>query len=398
MAETRAARFSPKITFSAIEALYWMSMSMAPFQVLFLQSRGLDSVATGQVMAVISLIGVVMPSLWGFASDRLRSIKRVMIFCILTTALLRLLIPVMSWSPLGNSTLEVGLLLVMTLFQVGMTPLLDAWLVSLIQRHGNLDYSSIRMWGSLGYSAVVALMTPLIGWFSVDVVFVVCVVLAMPFLMLCTRQEDVKPLTPQEDQPKANPMLLLKSFPFVSFLIFSTLIYMPTTVVTTYAAYMFEAIGENTNLVGLLIGLRTVMEAPGMLLHSRMRKKYRVSAIMLLAAALYVVEMALYQFAGSVAHLILLGMVDGLCYGLLLPGIVCYAPTLAPESLRSTAQALCNVVCNSLAGVLLGLVGGWMIAAFGARTLYVSVSAVALLGGLLFFISLFVQKRSTGLE
>ena len=136
MAETRAARFSPKITFSAIEALYWMSMSMAPFQVLFLQSRGLDSVATGQVMAVISLIGVVMPSLWGFASDRLRSIKRVMIFCILTTALLRLLIPVMSWSPLGNSTLEVGLLLVMTLFQVGMTPLLDAWLVSLIQRHG----------------------------------------------------------------------------------------------------------------------------------------------------------------------------------------------------------------------------------------------------------------------
>ena len=135
-----------------------------------------------------------------------------------------------------------------------------------------------------------------------------------------------------------------------------------------------------------------------MLLHSRMRKKYRVSAIMLLAAALYVVEMALYQFAGSVAHLILLGMVDGLCYGLLLPGIVCYAPTLAPESLRSTAQALCNVVCNSLAGVLLGLVGGWMIAAFGARALYVSVSAVALLGGLLFFISLIVQKRRTGLE
>ena len=94
-------------------------------------------------------------------------------------------------------------------------------------------------------------------------------------------------------------MLLLKSFPFVSFLIFSTLIYMPTTVVTTYAAYMFEAIGENTNLVGLLIGLRTVMEAPGMLLHSRMRRKYKVSAIMLLAAALYVVEMALSQFAGS---------------------------------------------------------------------------------------------------
>lgn len=398
MAENRTARFSPRVTFSAIEALYWMSMSMAPFQVLFLQSRGLDSVATGQIMAVISLIGVVMPSIWGFASDRLRSIKRVMIFCILTTALLRLLIPVMSWTPLSSARVEVGLLLVMTLFQVGMTPLLDAWVVGLLQRHGNLDYSSVRMWGSLGYAAVVALMTPLIGWFSVDVVFLVCVVLAMPFLMLCTHQQDVQPALPPQGRQKANPLVLFKSFPFVSFLIFSTLIYMPTTVVTTYAAYFFEAIGENTSLVGLLIGLRTVMEAPGMLLHSRMRKKYKVSAIMLMSAVLYVLEMALYQFAGSVTHLVLLAMLDGLCYGMLLPGIVCYAPMLAPESLRSTAQALCNVVCNSLAGVLLGLIGGQMIAKFGARALYVSVSAAALLGGLLFFISLIVQKRRSAIE
>ncbi len=385
-----------KWTFSAIEAIFWMSMTLASFQVLFLESRGFDSVEVGRVMAIMSLIGVVMPSVWGIVSDRMGSVKRVILFLIVTMGALRLGIPIMGKLLPNMAWISVVLLLGMGLFQVGPAPLLDSWLMSLIERRGDLDYSSIRLWGSIGYAIAVALMTPLINWFSVDVIFVVCTLLSVPFLYLCIKQPDVSPAPVEIAKAapeKTSPLTLFKNFGFVTLLIFSMLIYLPTTSVTLYISYMFKEIGQDASMLGVLIGLRTVMEAPGMILHSKLRKRYTAPAIMLLSAVLYVLEMFLYKYAQSVPFLMVLGALDGFSYGLLLPGLVSYSAQLAPESLRSTAQALSNTVCNNVAGVLLGLIGGPVIAQFGARRMYVSISLLALIAGVLFLSSQMWMRR-----
>jgi PPP family 3-phenylpropionic acid transporter len=133
--------------------LYWMAIAcIDPYLTLFLESRGLDGVEVGIVLAGFNLAGVFGSVLIGFLVDRSAQIRT--IFYLLIAGLL---LSVTAMYTIGTSFLI--LLLTALIYGFSATPNNDIADRLLIDRLGNQahKYSRYRLGGSIGFGTGVLL-------------------------------------------------------------------------------------------------------------------------------------------------------------------------------------------------------------------------------------------------
>ncbi len=157
---------------SSFYLFYFASLGvLVPYWALYLKHRGFDSLAIGQLMALMMATKIVSPNIWGWIADhtgRRMSIVR-----------LGSLLAVVTFGGVFVAEGFWALAAVMLLFSFFWNAALPQFEATTLSHLGDAShrYSIIRLWGSIGFIVTVGGLGLALEWFSPEILPPVLLVL-----------------------------------------------------------------------------------------------------------------------------------------------------------------------------------------------------------------------------
>lgn len=376
-----------QVGFCGLEFFYWAAQSGSSMMAMYLQNRGLSAGEVGQLSSFLAFIGIFAPPIWGMVSDKLRSVKKVLMLCMAASALFWLASPAVFHAT--SLALAWVMFPLFRFFNGPTNALLDSWIVRAAHADRRMSYGSIRMFGSLGFAIVSIAYTALIRNFSDEVMFVGYAAAVVPMLLIAVFMKDdhQSKRSLSLGEMRAGIRQLMRSFPYVTFLLFNIALYMPVNASFTFLPYLIESIGGDTSMVAAILGIKALMEIPLLLLSGRLIKRFKLSWLLVTAACFYALEMFLYPLCGDILSILVVQCIHGVVFGLYISAQIQYVHSLAPADLTATAVTLSGAA-TALAGIVGNSLGGIMIDTAGIRPFYILSGCVQAAAVLLFVLSL----------
>ena len=386
--------------YAAVNFTFYITLTFAGYITVFLQSIGFDPRQVGIITAISSVIGIFASPFWGMLSDKIQSVKKVIIIALTIGAVMFALIPWMGdINILGLSFLFI-IIPVAISFRTPLMSLVDNWVIqnSSIDK---LNYGALRAYGALSFalaSLALGYMIPIIG---VEFVFVASVLFTVPPLLLIILIKDSsdkkngvkRSLTFKE----MNISQLFKNYYLGTYILFSIFLRIPFQASMIFMPFLIYDIGGDISQLGLIMGIRALLEIPMMVLLKPLRQRFPLYILIMAATIFFMVECILYSIATSFGMLLAISMLQGIGNGLLIPAGATYVFSLAPEQLKATAQtALAST--NAIAGIAGGLLGGTLILLFDIRQFYFMVAVMLAVALALFVLSFFIGEKVLGLK
>ena len=136
---------------------------------------------------------------------------------------------------------------------------------------------------------------------------------------------------------------------------------------------------------------RALMEIPFLFFIVKLRRRFQLRYLIMLAAAFMGVEcLLLGLFVTTLPEFVVFAAVFGFGNGLFIGTATNYIYELAPVELRATAHGL-FVSVSQIAGILGNLLGGFLFDAVGGKPFYLIASGLMFLSILVFAVS-FIKK------
>ncbi|MCI8294197.1 MAG: MFS transporter [Hespellia sp.] len=360
--------------FRMIEFLYGTVTGTFAVNTLFLQSNSLNASVVGCVIAISSLSGAIGSVFWGIVADKFQS--RYIVFWITTlgTGFFALLLPVSV--KYTNHVMIIGFLLAMNRFSSSATySVLDSVVLNAQRKIKTMNYSTMRMFQSIGYSFICVLFTPIINRFGVNAPYIITAFLCVLLLYI---GRNLKPFddksfleTSDLTHRKRNKLemgRLLKNYYLVIILFLNLFIQFPNQA-TQFIPYLLKDIEVSGSDAAIISGLRVIGEITTLFFALYLRKFLTKPMIMCLSALCFLAESLLYTVCSSFLSVVAVNLFGGVGYGLLLAGGVDLIFFFAPKGLETTALSLYGMGAP-LAGVTGTFAGGILIDYFGIRALY----------------------------
>ena len=322
--------------------LHGMANAAIVFNVLFLQTNGLDAGAVGVVMGINAIIGIISPPIWGFFADKIQSKYRIFTYTVLGTIAASLLIPLSSGIKIGGIILGTAFIPLANFFRMPSRSVLDAATVSACDEYAHMDYSDIRKWMSIGFTVTSTIYSPLVGLFGVGFPYYAAAFFAGLMVVnnkILKHYENSDCEVATISAREMGLSRLFKNYYLAVFLILNLFIMIPQTS-NMMMPYLIEAVGADTSLVGIITGIRVLLEFSTLAVSLYIKRKLTKPVMMLLAATLYLIQMIAYLFVDSIYTLTLSTLLGGVAFGLVLSTAINYVKDLCPRGLEATAISL----------------------------------------------------------
>lgn len=361
---------------------FWFSTAVGGYQTVWLQEEGITSAQLGVINAVSSGIGILVITLTGFVSDRVGSLVKTMLLCLVLGFGSYALIPLLPSEQLAFPVF-VLLLSALTIFRSPMMSLAE----NLLVRNCNeltLNYGRIRSVASLTYCLGGLAATALIGWLGTGSTFWVSGLLGIPAIALTAFIRDPDGIKEREEsnmRQDAGKLLHTRAY---LILIASVFFYqIGHTCRFNYLPYYMRGVGLDSGNYGILFSYSAILEIPSLLILSSARKRFSLHQLLIFSLVLQLAEVVLLgTCCSSMVGLILISTLYGLGNGLHVAVVLNYVYTLAPVSLRASAQAFYQAVA-SVANIFGNLVGGIAFGLLGAKPFYLSLGVLYILSVIL---------------
>ncbi|MDO4355344.1 MAG: MFS transporter [Clostridia bacterium] len=383
------------LKFTVLQFTYWFAMAIGNYQTVYLQDRGFAASTIGLINAVLSAVTIVVTPIWGMISDRIRSIRKVFLLTLVMGAVLFLLIPTVIGLPMLTTPLMLLYLSLVYLFRNPSNSLMDNWLV----RYSNqkqVDYGSIRAFGSLGFAICGVAISGVVSTFGTAWTFPVCSAMMMLVVLLSMRTDDVKPAPPAEDAPAKesfNPLALFKNYYFTTFLAYAVLQYIVTNCVTAFLPYLLDEIDVASSNYGVITAYMAMLEIPMLIAARSLRQRVPLYAMAAAGGLCFAIACTLLgTCAHSLIAVIVIETFSGVGNGLMIASNANYIYTLTPENLKATGQSL-YIAATSLSGIVGNLVGGAIIDALGPRSYYGIMGAMALVAVSFLLVTILLGRK-----
>ena len=377
--------------FALVEFSYWFAMAVGNYQSVYLQQQGFSASALGLINALISAVTIAAVPLWGMLSDRLGSVRRVVLITLAAGHLLYAFIPgVVALS--GRSVAVTACWLCLTYaFRNPANALLDNWLV-FTSNQRQMNYGVIRSLGSIGFMICGLAIA---GWvsrgvtatFPVDAALMALVVLQCLFIEDCAAVQRA----PRE---RLNPRELFREHRYTTYLIFAFFGWITVNAISAFLPYLLVELDIPGSRYGLVSSVIAAFEIPALVFAAWLRRRIPLQVLALLGVACYALSALLLGcWARGFIDVLLSECLTGIGSGLLIASSANYVYSIVPQRLRATGQAVYTAV-TALAGILGNLAGGAVIDAHGATALYLSLAVVAACAAAMFLLSLALHRRA----
>lgn len=362
----RIKKIHPKqLRFSMLQFLFWATFAAYyPFIVVILQNKGFDNTAIGTILSINSFIVVLAQPFWGMVSDWLQSIRKVFFICFTISIVLLQLVPFI------QSALFIAILLaIVTIFESPLNPLLDSWVIQGIRTEESISYGTIRLWGSIGYAILCLILGKILDQASVNILFPALAIMGVCTIIMSTRIRVDKPVS-KIPVKKLELGRLLKNYPYMTFLLFSVVIYIPHKAAASFLPNLIESVGGTSGNVGFACAIMAFAEVPVFLLSAKLLKRFKPTQLILTSSVFFMLRQLAYLNATTPLQVVLAQLLNGPSFALFLNGAVYYIDSLAPDKLKATAQTLATSLYVGISGIIGNYGGGWIIDNLRLTTLY----------------------------
>ena len=382
--------------------LFCTCYSCLTYNTAYYLEIGLSNTAIGIIQSANSLGAFLLPPLMGVLADKMRSMRKALLLCISFNTLCFALLPSLrTFMPLLLFTS------VFAGFRNASDSLNMTWIVSELEQKKKqgifLNYGSIRIWGSLGYSLSCMVLNLLMsrlgltneGSFYIGAACMGAMVLFLLFGSGRGSTSAVPNVTPQKQKTltlkQLKPGRLLHNYYYLTYLVVYILIWLASCFGLNYTTNLLEEIGVSTAFLGTVSGVRALFEIPAIFFSAKLAKKFGYEKCIIASGIAFTLESFIFLYAQNsmmvLAAQVLHGLFDGLFMGL----YVSYLFTLVPHSLAATTQTI-NMALANVVSMVFYLLGGAIIDRLGVRPVFYVAAVIPAAGVLWFIITLAIGK------
>lgn len=359
---------------SAYYLFYFASLgALLPFWGLFLQSRGFGVLAIGELMAVLAATKIVAPVIWGQLVDRGGRRMPLVRLATLATALLFCLVFVAHgfWA-MALVTALFGF------FWNASLPQVEAVTFNHLGARA-VRYAQIRLWGSVGFIAVVAVLGLQLQWASLSVVPVWVAVLFVLLWLSARLIPDSAPVHAQGAVPSLRG--LLRRTEVQAFLAASFLMQLSHGAYYAFYSIHLKAAGYSTAAVGALWSLGVIAEVLVFLVMHRLLIRFGARRVLLWSLALAVLRWLLIgAFVELPSIQVFAQTLHAATFGTFHAAAIHLVHHYFPGSTQGRGQALYNSLGFGAGGAIGSLLGGVLWDGAGPFATFALGSVAAFLG------------------
>lgn len=377
---------------ASVQGIFWASWAVGCYQTIYLQNNGFPASQFGLLNAIACAVAIVAMTFWGMVSDRIGSVRKIVVLVLTLGCVLYALIPLIPTGQAYSTLLFLIIIPVINFFRVPMSPFVDNLTVRNCAEH-RLNYGAIRSSGSLWF-AVVSILTvycliPALGVSSTFWAMGIVMIPAIVLVFFCFEPQSGT----RAKKSRMGTKELFRNYRFVTFLLFSFFFYIAIAFESNFLPYLMSDIGIDSTNIGVILSIRALMEIPFLFFIANLRRRFKLRHLIMLAAVLMGVECLLLGFfVSSLPQFIVFAMFFGLGNGAFLGTSTNYIYELAPAHLRATAHGL-FISVSQVAGILGNLLGGFLFDAVGGKPFYLIAGALLFFSVLVFAAS-FMRKSA----
>lgn len=382
---------------AGLEFSYWAAMAVGSFLTVFLQSIGFTATQIGFINSLNSGVGIVSGPIWGMLSDKMQSIKKTMIICILGAMVLQAFIPASTAITVFGVSLIMLYMPFVTFFMNPSMILLDSWVIQ--SSHANhFTYSTVRSMGSLSWAAVCALVSMILTRTggSVRSTFYIAALMMIPVALIAFATRNATAGSGDKRTLSFREMHigeLFQNYYFVAYLVYTFILSIGFMPGFAFYSYLLKDIGADITNLGYIQGLSAGIQFIVMLLVKPIQRRVPLYGILIIGNILTGMQ---YFLFGTATHnftqMLLFASLHGVGSAFMISSGANFIYTLAPKHLKATAQTVSSSV-GSIAGIIGNLFGGIVIDWLGIRSFYAIIGVWIISSVLLYAVSFLVGKR-----
>lgn len=362
--------------------------AVAPFVVVILRARGLDTVTIGLLAGLSALAAAVIVPAWGHLADVLvgRAYAFTLGLGVAIAASLVLLLPV----PLPVFALTMAGFSVLPILFLSLGDALAVDGLPAPER----QYGALRALASLSFAVGVigaGLVYDAAGYAAVPFVALVCstaIVLLVGRVPDRTRDPEVRALAGREGGESAAgrfgsvSRVLAVQPRFAAVLAVFTLAYTGLQGSMVFLPIRIVELGGQPSDVALTYGIASFAEIPGFMLVGWLGRRIGIRWLVVLAFVAYGLFIVSWGLLPTPMVINVTRLATGLCFGALSGARVLVVARLLPEPLQATGQAMGQSATSALGSAFGGLVAGVVYGALGAVAFFAVAGLLVIAGGL----------------
>ncbi len=366
-----------------------------PFLSAYFAKAGISALEIGILLTIGPIVSIIIQPIWAYISDRTGNRKLILCFVVLGTAL-----SILSYY-IGKTffTFFIAALL-LAVFVTSIIPLNDANTLHIAHKNG-LDFSKIRMGGTIGYAITVIFAgaivksKPSIGFLMGSIGY------AILFLLIARlpkeERADLSPSEPKhssiERKGRQSLLHIFESKEIYFILAFAFINQVGLSFNYSFIGVYMLKMGMTESTMGLINCISALSELPVLLLINHIIKKISPMKISLIACFLLSLRI-LAVTGGSLPFVIISAVLHGMTYMTVYFSCAVYISKNVKRENQSKGQSILTIIQAGLASITGNIVGGFLVDRLGLKSSYIIMaSAVIMIAGLIALLQYFYEKK-----
>ncbi|HVI41391.1 MAG TPA: MFS transporter, partial [Anaerovoracaceae bacterium] len=363
------------------------------FASVFLLSKNYTNSEIGVILAAASILAVILQPLLADAADRS---QRASLTDITGMIAVGLLIATASLYIFTTKTLILSIIFVM----------LGAWLTSLqplinsmafyLSRSGHLiNFGITRSGGSIAYAVLCAILGFLVTAYGIKAIpaaGIASLILLLISLVITDKlyKRTISSKTIDAEAKKVTQdreTISLKAFVtrnkiFIIFTVGIVLVFFQNSVFNTYLMQIITAVGGTSSQMGRLFSFMALLELPGLIFFSRLRKRFSCQFMLKVASVAFIFKVFLSFMATSVSFIYVAFLFQLISFPIFLSASVHLVDEVMEEGEAVKGQSFITGMIT-LSNVFASLLGGVILDLSGASLLLLVSTILAVIGTLI---------------
>ena len=333
----------------------------------------------GWILATVPLVSIVGQPFWGHVADRTGARSHIVAFLSFGSVIGYL------WLAGANGfTAILFATAAVAVFSSAVLPITVSVSLATLRDAGLHAFGFVRVWGTIGYFVLILIFPWILDRYQaayglvsktnrvsepgLEIMFVgtAALVLVSGVLGLFLPRVGAVSLRAKSGDWKR----LLKNSAYIRFLLFSFVAYLLSHGPMWLFPIFVRARGGDIETIRSMWVYMLVIEIPLILATGSGLKKLGARGLLGVGVFVGGLRWILSAFVTDLHYLSLVQMLHGVTVVGLLMGGPLYLDVIAPERLRSTAQAVLSMVGAGLAGIVSNLGSGWLLDRVGIDVLY----------------------------
>jgi len=349
--------------------------ALVPYWGLFLQFRGYDAVAIGQLMAILMATKIVAPNLWGWLGDHLGHRMRIVRAASIISALV--FIGMFYADDFWTIALAMALY---SFFWNASLPQFEVVTITYLKERV-ARYAQIRAWGSVGFIVVVIVLGILVDYYGPEVILPTVMFI---FVGIWLSSLLVKDPDPEPHPVHQEPLLaVLKKPAIIGFFIAVFLMQMSHGPYYAFYSIFMEDHGYSKTLIGQFWALGVLAEVGIFIVMHRLLVRWGARMVLVASLMLAAVRWLMIGYLpDSILMLLLAQLLHAATFGTFHAAGIHLVQHYFRGRLQGRGQALYASASFGAGGALGSLLSGVAWDGIGPSATFASAAVLSVIGAL----------------